>query len=835
MIVELPDGRTVEFPEGMSEADVSKVLASETGGAAPPTGPAAGTATASAAPQQISGPGRAAALVGSAATRGLAVGTGLLGDAQSAAKRLTGFDPLSLSPANAVRTFGNALLGRDQEPSRPLPTSNQLVDLASSAGLTNRSDLIPGWGDNPRTERMADAIIGGAASAVPQMVLGGGVPGLVAGAVGGAAGGAAQELQPNSKLAPVAAGLAAGTVSGAISTSLKTFGETRALQAAAGAAAEDVAKTSAALEAAKTDLATTRLLNPGNLAATRDASRAAMTAEHAAANAEHALVTTDSASQISQVADALGTSKSLQSAGEALQTHARDWLTNVLPAKQQSAWAPLDAAIPAGTAVPRTEFSKALSEINSSGGSNQPLLDVLTPRLPAKLAEAFSPAPPVAKLPGSPPLVRPVSDLPAAKLPGSPPLLTQSAGPEPRLPGSPPAIRTPDLPEARLPGSLRLNPLVDPPANRLPAGPRLQAPELPPPARLPSGPSLPAQPTAPVARLPPGPTLRPAQAAAPATAEQSWKDAQTLRSAIGDAMSNPMVVKDIPARDLARLYAAQTADMKAATGPLGASDLFDAANAESSRLYSVAQGPIGKIVSGPKPTSADPNPGEAAKRLLSGASTEGTDLATLRSEIPKGVDELAAAQLRTGDWNKLSPEAQRALLDDPHHHAAVNHALTVAEQSAAATRTRLDAAKQLHQQTVADAQSASRTTTVDKALEVQGLNSAARDARTRSEAAQAALPVDPAAKWTLRDVRNSLVGPEIGSALGVLGTHFTGESELMGGALGLLGGVAIPAAMPLARWLVRNPSAAARSGLAGAVGGSNVLYRQGSGGESRAK
>lgn len=152
---------------------------------------------------------------------------------------------------------------------------------------------------------------------------------------------------------------------------------------------------------------------------------------------------------------------------------------------------------------------------------------------------------------------------------------------------------------------------------------------------------------------------------------------QQFRSALGDAMSNPQVVKDIPAQQLSRLYASATSDLRSTIGNTNPDlvPLFDSANVESSRLYALAEGPIGKIISAETPEAA-------ASGLLAPGKLKsgGTNLSGVRSELPDVVDALGAAHLRTngledgidatsginskfpGRWNTMAPEAKQALV-----------------------------------------------------------------------------------------------------------------------------------------------------------------------------
>lgn len=244
------------------------------------------------------------------------------------------------------------------------------------------------------------------------------------------------------------------------------------------------------------------------------------------------------------IASSLGSSSTVQQAGEAMQQSARSWLSSTLPSKLAAAWAPVDAAIPPATVTPLTNFSSALSGITRSAGTLQPLVDALTSTGPKRLEQIL---------------------------------------------------------------------------NNLPS------------------------------------------------TQTTWGDVKQLRSAVGDAMANPQTVKDIPQTNLAHLYAALTQDMQQTAASVGASDVFNAANAESTRLYNLAEGPVAKVVSGPKADLAnDPAPEAVASRFLSGGKRGATDLAALRTEIPSAVDELAAAHLTSTpqNWAKLAPEAQAALIPD---------------------------------------------------------------------------------------------------------------------------------------------------------------------------
>jgi hypothetical protein len=242
----------------------------------------------------------------------------------------------------------------------------------------------------------------------------------------------------------------------------------------------------------------------------------------------------------------------------------------------------------------------------------------------------------------------------------------------------------------------------------------------------------------------------------------SWQEAAKLRTAIGDAMQDPKIFNDVGSENLKKLYAGITADMQPVAASRGVGDAFTSANAETSRLYNLAEGPMSKLVSGAKPSASDPQPEVAAKRLLAGAKTGGSDLATLRGEMPDAVDELAAAHLRTSpeQWKKLSPEGQEALVPSADHRSMLADALP--------------------------------------------------DKNAKPSAPASAL--------------HALVGEGVSHALSVLAGHLYGAepNSLLPGAMGDLVGLAAPSVWRGIKETVKNPRLA-RQPLVGAAAGSNAL------------
>lgn len=311
---------------------------------------------------------------------------------------------------------------------------------------------------------------------------------------------------------------------------------------------------------------------------------------------------------ISHIASDLGSSATLQEAGEYAQDSARHWLGTTLPAKLEAAWSPVDAAIPASHPVDLAGFRGALEGISTSAGGLAPLEKLLRPALPERLKEVLLGGEGEVKIP---PMARPgrVSSERVAGLP--------SMNPQPG-----------------------------------PATPVSSGRIINPPGVVGTGPA-------------------------------EWSEASRLRSALGDAMSNPKVVNDIGTQNLSRLYASLTGDMQTAAIAVGprAGLAFLRANAESSRLYGIAEGPVARIVSGAKASVADdPKPGDVSSYFLNKARRDGTDLSLLRSEMPDVVDELAAAHLRLNPdaraWSRLAPEAQAALVPSEADRGIISSTFT---------------------------------------------------------------------------------------------------------------------------------------------------------------
>jgi hypothetical protein len=158
-------------------------------------------------------------------------------------------------------------------------------------------------------------------------------------------------------------------------------------------------------------------------------------------------------------------------------------------------------------------------------------------------------------------------------------------------------------------------------------------------------------------------------------------DMKKLRSILGDAMTSPKLSEGVDAGRMNELYRALSSDMEAAiskaAGPQGVIQ-FKKFNEEARRLYGLASGPVGDIIKSTDPLDKSILPGDAVAKTLAGSDKDGSRLTQLASEptLKKGLDEMAASQLRTGKgpgvvqgdpdkfFTGLAPESKTALFGD---------------------------------------------------------------------------------------------------------------------------------------------------------------------------
>lgn len=306
----------------------------------------------------------------------------------------------------------------------------------------------------------------------------------------------------------------------------------------------------------------------------------------------------------------------------------------------------------------------------------------------------------------------------------------------------------------------------------------------------------------------------------------SWGDVQKLRSTLGDAMSNPRVVADVGGKNLERLYATITADMRTTAQGQGAGALFDAANAESRRLYQIGEGPMSRVVAGPRPSAEDPAPEAVAKSLLASGRGGASDLATLANEIPGGLSQLAAAHLRLDPkgFAKLSPEAVRVLFSRPGQAEEVSGALAGKEAATAAHAEGLALAARAKAANVEAIKKAQAESNWDHAAELRSSAKelkAAKDAHAAALTAKAGLPGNSLLDHSGTSIAGLLMGEEIGRAIDPL--------LLKGMGLGAPGGAIVGALAPKAirgavNFLRPKSAADIAPPLLGASAAANALY-----------
>lgn len=490
------------------------------------------------APPPAGGIFHAPLYAGSQAIKGATIAAGIPGDLERAGMQYVG-NPL-------LRSMGQ----QPEDPNNTLfPTSDQTLGLARSAGLVDQTNMQP---ENP-AQRQLGVAAEGVGTALPFALTGPGeavLPTLAAGAGGNTAADLAHTYAPG---AEIPAGIAGSVLAGG-GASLATRGG-NILAGNLNPAAQDFADAGIPVR------------SPAYVANSPGVQAALKPGEDVAGRTAQ-----DLGNSVEQVAAQHGASRTLQQAGEAVQSNAQDWLKNTLPAKVSAAWAPIDSAVPATTPVPTTAFSKALDEIRGQGGAAAPIVSLLKPSLPAKIGGA----------------------------------LDEATG-------------------------YGMTPLT-------------------------------------------------------------YQDMSAVRSAIGGARGTPEVVEKIGDSNLSRLYAAATTDMRNAVGSVDPSlpAAFDAANAESSRLYGIANTIGSKITKSSNPAQNTIAPEAAAKSLLGSGKNGDYFLSQVRSEMPQAADELGALKLRQAglddpesvgsvvsnkfpkQWASLSPEAKEALYPDPAARAKID-------------------------------------------------------------------------------------------------------------------------------------------------------------------
>lgn len=353
--IQLPDGSVAEFPDGMPETDIEAALAGHEAAVG-------GGASVRAAPPQMTGFARPFALTATNALEGVERMLGTPGDIGSAALHL-----LPSGVQDVVHT------GQHYGLLPSFPTSEDLLAPTRALGLTQRSDLIPGWGEGGDSERVLAAAARGYGSAIPATVLGpaeAAVPTLLSGTGGGVGEELWRTAHPDNKLGALIAGFLGGTAAGNAANA-----GTRLLRSAAGRFGPEGAEF----------VAVGLPLRSATLTGGRPSTRNLL-GQFAPKEATHS----DIQNSIAELANSLGQSTTLQKAGTHLQGEAQDWLKTTMPAKEDLAWRPVDAAIPANTATGIGNFEGVLKSLTQKGGSLASVVNLLQPRLPAQILKTLN-------------------------------------------------------------------------------------------------------------------------------------------------------------------------------------------------------------------------------------------------------------------------------------------------------------------------------------------------------------------------------------------------------------------------------------------------------------
>jgi hypothetical protein len=162
-----------------------------------------------------------------------------------------------------------------------------------------------------------------------------------------------------------------------------------------------------------------------------------------------------------------------------------------------------------------------------------------------------------------------------------------------------------------------------------------------------------------------------------------WSNARQLRSAIGELMANPKLMKDTNPAVISDLYRAVNNDLGPVAEANGAGAEWKAYNEGSSRMYSIAQNTLSKIVSDPNTVYDKIKPEDAANKFWNAGAKGATDLVNLRSEVPGAADELAAGLLRSSPekWANLPDASKAALIPSPYARDVVENAMPKIEKS----------------------------------------------------------------------------------------------------------------------------------------------------------
>lgn len=304
-------------------------------------------------------------------------------------------------------------LGSKATPESLAAARSPLQDLLKQAGVSNppsfdaASSLLPlvsGEQPSGTGERYGSAALRGLGGAITSLPFGGSSApalALTSGAAGGVSDEAAKDVGAPGwlqALIGVIPGLALGGWSGARAAGKEADNAKQALDAAAKqlSASKDTLEAAGAGDASSPIVQAKQATGQSSLLAQHvlndftEKSQQARDATIASAQGELALRQQAVADSREAVASSLGQSSTLQEAGEALQTHARDWLANTVPTEHSALWSLVDAGISPKQSVRLDAFEHALDSMSTKSGELQPLADVLGSSAPKALAKAYN-------------------------------------------------------------------------------------------------------------------------------------------------------------------------------------------------------------------------------------------------------------------------------------------------------------------------------------------------------------------------------------------------------------------------------------------------------------
>lgn len=123
----------------------------------------------------------------------------------------------------------------------------------------------------------------------------------------------------------------------------------------------------------------------------------------------------------------------------------------------------------------------------------------------------------------------------------------------------------------------------------------------------------------------------------------TWQDVRGIRTRIGEKLADPQIMGDTSYTDLKRIYGALSTDLQSAAAAQGpqATRAFTRASNITSQGHDFIDNVLSNFIKGNQIS-----PEQAAANAFSGSANGGTMLQTVRAQMPKAADELAAFKLR---------------------------------------------------------------------------------------------------------------------------------------------------------------------------------------------